>query len=888
MYRLPLVLALLVAAPLAAAQDAPRSAALATALDHLNGQRAALGLSAADLADVAVTDEYTSRTSGVTHLYLRQTVGGIEVFNARASAHVAPDGAVHALTSSFVPSAARAANAPEPSLTPEEAVEAAAGHLGLSLGAAAAVVEPMDARKRLTLSEAGVSLEPIPVQLVYFATEKGALRLAWDLAIYQLDGEHWWNLIVDAETGAVLAQYDWIVHDEWHEPPALTDLRPFSPEPSLGARSTGGGATYNVWAYPLEAPSFGGRTLEVNPADPAASPLGWHDDGSAQYTITRGNNVHAYEDRNADNAPGYAPDGGAALSFNFPVDLSAQSPVEYQDAAITNLFYWNNLIHDVMYRYGFDEAAGNFQEDNFGNGGLGDDYVRAEAQDGSGRNNANFGTPPDGSRPRMQMFEWNGSPSFEIKAPAGIAGGYDTEPATFGPSFPASLPTTAESAADAIPQIVPVVSLDGGGQDGDDGADRACEAIINTVEVAGNIALIERGGCEFGLKALAAEDAGAVGVIVHNNARTGSGENGSPEDLIEMGPGSFGDQVTIPAAFVRQSTGLTIVANAPVRGALLARPDRDSDLDNGVIVHEYGHGISNRLTGGPGTSSCLGNREQMGEGWSDYYGLMFSMRPGDTPGQVRSIGTYVTFQPTDGGGIRPFPYSTDMSVNPTTYGDIGSGFSIPHGVGSIWANMLWEMTWDLIAEEGFAADLISGNGGNTIALQLVTEGLKLQSCSPGFVDGRDAILAADALLYGGAYSDIIWRAFARRGLGFSASQGSSNSVNDGNEAFDLPPDLRTTSAGIGAVRGSHALSGAYPNPFSGHTQFTVEVAAAQETSVVVYDAMGRTVARLHDGLLSPGVPHAFELDGADLASGVYVVRATGEHFTATRRITLLR
>ena len=82
-------------------------------------------------------------------------------------------------------------------------------------------------------------------------------------------------------------------------------------------------------------------------------------------------------------------------------------PPPYQPAAVTNLFYWNNIIHDVMYLYGFDEASGNFQEDNEGTDGLGSDYVNAEAQDGSGTNNANFFTPADGSNPRMQMFLWD-------------------------------------------------------------------------------------------------------------------------------------------------------------------------------------------------------------------------------------------------------------------------------------------------------------------------------------------------------------------------------------------------------------------------------------------------------------------------------------------------
>ena len=61
----------------------------------------------------------------------------------------------------------------------------------------------------------------------------------------------------------------------------------------------------------------------------------------------------------------------------------------------------------TLYRHGFDEAAGNFQINNFGNGGLGNDPVNAEAQDGSGTDNANFATPADGSSPRMQMYLWN-------------------------------------------------------------------------------------------------------------------------------------------------------------------------------------------------------------------------------------------------------------------------------------------------------------------------------------------------------------------------------------------------------------------------------------------------------------------------------------------------
>lgn len=113
---------------------------------------------------------------------------------------------------------------------------------------------------------------------------------------------------------------------------------------------------------------------------------------------------------------GYRPSGGSNLDFEFPLHWpKAGTPLEpstYINASVTQLFYTNNEIHDLYYRYGFDEQAGNFQEYNFGRGGLGGDAVQANAQDGSGTNNANFATPPDGSRPRMRMYTWTGQQPY--------------------------------------------------------------------------------------------------------------------------------------------------------------------------------------------------------------------------------------------------------------------------------------------------------------------------------------------------------------------------------------------------------------------------------------------------------------------------------------------
>ena len=128
-----------------------------------------------------------------------------------------------------------------------------------------------------------------------------------------------------------------------------------------------------------------------------------------------------------------------------------------------------------------------------------------------------------------------------------------------------------------------------------------------------------------------------------------------------------------------------------------------------------------------------------------------------------------------------------MGVNGYTYGDLPA-VAAPHGVGFVWATMLWEMYWELVGEYGFNPDIADDwtSGGNNLALQLVVDGLKLQPCGPGFVDGRNAILAADTALTGGVNQCRIWSAFARRGLGESAAQGSPGSTSDGTEAFDLP------------------------------------------------------------------------------------------------------
>ena len=362
---------------------------VAVALGYVQANEALLGLGVGETAASETTDIVRNPVTGSTHLYLRQTFQGLSVYNAQLQVNVNRDGRILSVNNQFVPGLVGSVNAVVPSLSASEAVSMAAAHLGSPLAAPPAVVDESSGIDRETeLDPAGVSLESIRARLMLLPIRLGAVRLVWNFQIYTLDSQHAYDLNVDTETGAVWTRFDWVTS-----------------------------ANYRVYEQPVESPNHtmptppaDGRSLQINPQNAAASPFGWHDtDGvaGAEFTVTRGNNAHAYEDRDANNIPPATDvDCGGLLNCDFPIDL-AMSPSAYIPGAVTNLFYWNNILHDIQYQYGFTEAGGNFQVNNYGNGGLGNDDVRAEAQDGAGINNANFLTPPDGQRPRMQMFEFN-------------------------------------------------------------------------------------------------------------------------------------------------------------------------------------------------------------------------------------------------------------------------------------------------------------------------------------------------------------------------------------------------------------------------------------------------------------------------------------------------
>jgi extracellular elastinolytic metalloproteinase len=547
-----------------------------------------------------VKDHYIGK-NGVAHVNFKQTAHGIDIDNADFNVNVSPDGTVFSYGNSFF-----TGKLPEESplkkrdfKDPVAALQGAVSTLDLPVEAqdASAEAKPATKEQYTITGTSGAQFDP-EARLVYFAKADGSLALTWRVETDVLD--NWLLTYVDASNQEeVHAVVDYV-----------SDL-----------------ATYQVYPWGVNDPTDGSRVTITDPWLTAASGYTWISDGSANYTTTRGNNGIAQVNPSGGSTylTNYRPTS-SSLKFEYAYTPSQTSPTAYQDASITQLFYTANKFHDVLYTLGFTEAAGNFQVSNGNKGGRGNDQVILNAQDGSGKNNANFATPADGSNGRMRMYLWDKS-----------------------------------------------------------------------------------------------------------------------------------------------------------------SPQRDCSFEAGVVIHEFTHGLSNRLTGGPSNSGCLSTTEAggMGEGWSDFYATAIRLKSADTRTKVYPMGAWVN---NNANGIRAYPYSTSLTTNPLTYKNVNGNTAV-HSIGTVWASILYEVLWNLIDKHGKStADLpvFDSAGvptdGKFLALQLVTDGLALQPCSPNFVSARDAIIDADRLLTSGANKCDLWKGFAKRGLGANAKYSSSSRTED----FTLP------------------------------------------------------------------------------------------------------
>jgi extracellular elastinolytic metalloproteinase len=332
-------------------------------------------LDAADAANFAITRVDVEPQLNMSHVTLQRTFNGIPVFQGAITVHMdSGNGVFGAVGDDFYRISAPTNRV---MLAADEAALAAGHALGVALQLSQAPTEGQGA----VFTSPG-TLDPVKVdpQIVQVSADDN--RFAYRVLVSWLDDQkqqQYQMTLVDAQDGSLLGNFSLV--------------------------NTFTGKVFSANAQPTATQSTDTRIEESFDGDPTASPLGWV---TTPANKTIGNNAVAATDLNGDNTVGANETQPTATNnaFDFPFDPT-QNAQNFKAAAVTNAFFLVNSWHDRLYALGFTEAAGNFQTNNNGKGGVANDPVNVDAQDGSGTNNANFATPVDGSRPRMQMFIFN-------------------------------------------------------------------------------------------------------------------------------------------------------------------------------------------------------------------------------------------------------------------------------------------------------------------------------------------------------------------------------------------------------------------------------------------------------------------------------------------------
>ncbi|MCP3142014.1 myxosortase-dependent M36 family metallopeptidase [Pyxidicoccus sp. QH1ED-7-1] len=610
----------------------------------------------------------------------------------------------------------------------------------------------------------------------------------------------YYSFVVSALDGSLLMRNNLTAHADFSYRVYAETTPPYTPHDGPGGTTASPHPTGNPDGYraPYIAPAL--ITLQNVPFsqnDP------WLPDGA---TVTTGNNVDAYADLVApdnynpgDLRPTVTAPGVFDRTLLFDIEPNANP--EQIAAATTSLFYMNNWLHDWFYDAGFDERSGNAQTDNFNRGGLGNDAIRAQAQDYTGIDNANMQTPSDGASPRMQMYRFTGprNSRLTVNAPAAIAGNYRAGVTTVASLGPALFDVTGDAVAAIDPaepppagSTVPGTTLDG------------CSPFTNAAEVTGKIAIVDRGFCSFNFKIENAQAAGAIGVIIVDNA------NGFLQDV----GGASTATITIPTLRLTLADGTSLRNNLTGLNVRLWRGPTtglDGTVDNAIVAHEWGHYISNRLIGN--ANGLINNQGRaMGEGWGDFTALLMMVRAEDinVPSNANWSGVYAMAEYATRGsspdssffGIRRGAYSVDPTKNALRFRHIMDGVPLPtttpfapagvnsqvHNSGEVWASMLWEGYVALLRAHPFqeAQDRMKS---------YVVNGYKMTPVSPTYTEARDGVLAA-AFANDPADHLRLWAAFARRGMGVGAIAPVRTSVNHAGlvESYGLGADVELVSA----------------------------------------------------------------------------------------------
>ncbi|HMJ88551.1 MAG TPA: M36 family metallopeptidase, partial [Candidatus Acidoferrum sp.] len=368
--------------------------------------RALFGHGAEALDTATKTRDYVGERNRVRTTVWHQRIENIPVYESIFAAHVDQRGELIDVSSQFVPDANGAANRGTPNRIaqvkgPKTSARKALEIAAARIGEPADEVTPLGAKPEGAEQVRSFRIKPLPgeatARLVWFPLDRDTLRLAWQVELNRRQFSERFRVLVDVQDGEVLLWRKLTV-----EIGAVT-YRVFTNESPRPMRV--GWPTPNSTQPPIVPQSL----VTIDALSTNGSPLGWINDGEI---LLRGNNVDASLDRDFDNRADLprvvaSVDGNGHRTFDYPVNANLQ-PTNYSPGAAVQLFYWCNWMHDRLYEIGFTEEKGNYQKDNFGRGGVGNDPVLADAQDGSGVNNANFTPSQDGSPGRIQMYIFSG------------------------------------------------------------------------------------------------------------------------------------------------------------------------------------------------------------------------------------------------------------------------------------------------------------------------------------------------------------------------------------------------------------------------------------------------------------------------------------------------
>jgi extracellular elastinolytic metalloproteinase len=351
------------------------------------------GLSAREVAQLRKIADYANPSGNLAWVEFKQELNGLPLFRGELRFAVTADGEIVESTGNVVPALDDAPAEQEISVDAAAAVAIAARSIGVDFSPVA---------KDANVFDRGPFTRDIKVQLEYFPLDSGIVTLAWSMILWQHDAAFY--TYVSAEGGELLWRKN-IAHQQT-QPATYVVYDGDSPAPLSPTNATPGSGIQGLLIP---------RTSFTVISEHAFDSLGWMTDGTS---ITTGNNVDAGLDLTAPDGidDGTRATGTAFRVFDYPFNPPPGTPAPGDSPSLANarfgevvqMFFWANRYHDRLYDLGFTEAARNFQQDNFGRGGLGNDRIVAEGQDFAGTDNAVFFAPPDGTSGSMQLFLFTG------------------------------------------------------------------------------------------------------------------------------------------------------------------------------------------------------------------------------------------------------------------------------------------------------------------------------------------------------------------------------------------------------------------------------------------------------------------------------------------------